>query len=95
MSRVNSYKERERGEREGSPVPVVELYDTSGAQVCYCHSFLVPCYLFVLFFPLSGSAGDWTTKESVFVGDWTTKESVFVTDWTRDPSLLHSVHTSY
>jgi hypothetical protein len=67
MSRVDSYKEREHGEREGSPIPVVELYDTSGAQVCYCHSFLlVPQYLFLLFFPFCGSAGDWKTKESVF-----------------------------
>ena len=46
MSRVHSYKERKQGEREGSPVPVVELYDASGTQVCYCHSFLVPYYLF-------------------------------------------------
>jgi len=32
MSRVDSYKERKQGEREGSPIPVVELYDTSGTQ---------------------------------------------------------------
>lgn len=44
MSRVDSYKERERGEREGSPIPVVELYDTSGAQV-----FIVFLSLFILF----------------------------------------------
>jgi hypothetical protein len=56
MSRVHSYKERKQGEREGSPVPVVELYDASGTQVCYCHSFLVPYYLFFLFFPFSSSA---------------------------------------
>jgi hypothetical protein len=41
MARVDSYKERERGEREGSPIPVVELYDTSGAEVGII-SFLVP-----------------------------------------------------
>ena len=46
MSRVDSYKERKQGEREGSPVPVVELYDASGTQVCCCYSFLVPYYLF-------------------------------------------------
>ena len=51
MSRVDSYKERERGEREGSPVPVVELYDTSGAQVRSCHSLLVLYSLFLLCFP--------------------------------------------
>jgi hypothetical protein len=56
MSRVDSYKEREQGGREGSPIPVVDLYDTSGAQVCYCSFFPYPFLLFavfVLFTPLS------------------------------------------
>lgn len=70
MSRVVSYKVCGHGEHEGSPVPAVELYDTNGTQVCYCHSFLVPYCLFLLFFPFSSSAGDWTTKESVFSNWW-------------------------
>lgn len=51
MARVDCYKERERDKREGSPIPVVELYDTSGAQVDVL-SFLVPlfCPLFPCFF---------------------------------------------
>ena len=32
IARVDSHKERERGQREGSPIPLVELYDTSGTQ---------------------------------------------------------------
>lgn len=32
ISRVDSFKEREHCERESSPIPVVDLYDTSGAQ---------------------------------------------------------------
>jgi hypothetical protein len=39
MSRVDCYKEREQGGREGSPIPVVDLYDTSGAQVSHFFSY--------------------------------------------------------
>lgn len=43
MAHVDSYRERAQGEREGSPIPVVELFDTSGAQVgiLFCFSFLL------------------------------------------------------
>jgi tudor domain-containing protein 2 len=41
MSRLDSYKERKQGEREGSPVPVVELYDTSGTQDIFVAEELV------------------------------------------------------
>lgn len=45
MSRVDSYKEREHGEREGSPIPVVELYDTSGAQdICVAEELVKQGY---------------------------------------------------
>ncbi|XP_069692009.1 tudor and KH domain-containing protein homolog [Periplaneta americana] len=45
MSRVDSYKERERGEREGSPIPSVELYDTSGAQdICVAEELVKQGY---------------------------------------------------
>jgi hypothetical protein len=56
MAHVDSYKERERGERESSPIPVVELYDTSGAQVGvlrflapYSFHFSLSFSLFVFF----------------------------------------------
>ncbi|PSN39206.1 Tudor and KH domain-containing protein [Blattella germanica] len=41
MARVDTYKERERGDREGSPIPAVELWDTSGAQDIYVADELV------------------------------------------------------
>lgn len=85
MSRVDSYKERKQGEREGSPIPVVELYDTSGTQVCYCHPFLVPYYLFFSYsFP---SLAQQVTGQP--------RNLCSVTDKTGDSCLLHSVQSSF
>ena len=84
MSRVDSYKERKQGEREGSPVPVVELYDTSGTRVCCCHSFLVPITLF--FFNSFRCLAQQVTGQA--------RNQCSVTDKTGDPCLLHSVQTS-
>jgi hypothetical protein len=55
MAHVDSYKEQERGERESSPIPVVELYDTSGAQVGvlrFLASYSFHCFHFSLSFSL-------------------------------------------
>lgn len=33
MARVITFKEKQRGHREGSPVPCVDLFDTCGTEV--------------------------------------------------------------
>jgi hypothetical protein len=85
MCRLDYYKERKQGEREGSPLPVIELYDTSATQVCYCHSFLVPYYLFFLVYSFPSLAQQ--------VTGWP-RNQCSVTDKIGDPYLLHSVQTS-